>query len=180
MANESNDRSLFLYEEVNMESVRNVSEEIIKFNKEDNKKEKKEIGFERQPICLYINSPGGSVYSMWGLIDLIQTSKTPVHTYCMGYAMSAAFNIFLAGKKRFAHRHSTFMYHQLSSWTYSKLKEMEDDIKECGRLDKMIVDYVKSRTNIPAKKLEEIHEKKLDFYMDVDYALKHGIVDEIL
>lgn len=62
---------------------------------------------KRDPIKLYINSCGGTIYDMWALIDAIQNSKTPIHTYCMGYAMSAAFDIFLAGHKRYCYKHST-------------------------------------------------------------------------
>ena len=83
---------------------------------EDDEKDEKEKDYNREPIKLYINSYGGSIYDMWGLIDVILNSKTPIYTYCTGYAMSAAFKIFLAGHKRYCYKHSIFMYHQMSCW----------------------------------------------------------------
>ena len=68
---------------------------------EDNEKDQKQKNYKREPIKLYINSNGGAIDDMWSLIDIMLNSKTPIYTYCTGYAMSAGFLIFLAGSKRF-------------------------------------------------------------------------------
>jgi len=117
---------------------------------------------------------------MWGLIDVILNSKTPIYTYCTGCAMSAAFEIFLAGHKRFCYKHSTFMYHQMSYWKSGKYQDLVEDREEMDWLNKKSEEYVIDRTNLIKDDIKEIREKKKDFYIHSDEAIKYGIVDEVL
>ena len=117
---------------------------------------------------------------MWALIDIMINSKSPIYTYCTGYAMSAAFNIFLAGHKRFATKHSTFLYHQLSFWKEGKYQDMVENQTEMDYLQNEIEIYVHNRPQISKKKLLEVKNKKLDWYIHCDEALKLGIVNEIV
>ena len=148
--------------------------------REDDEKDEKEKDYKREPIKLYINSYGGSVYDMWGLIDVILNSKTPIYTYCTGYAMSAAFKIFLAGHKRYCYKHSTFMYHQMSCRLSGKLQDIEEDREEMDDQNTQIEEYVIDRTNLTKDDIKEIREKRKDFYIHSDKAVKYGIVDEVL
>ena len=104
-------RLFYLSDEVDNGSIGQLCWSLLLQLQDDDKKESKEKDFVREPIKIYINSFGGSVYDMWSLIDIVLNSKTPIYTYCTGYAMSAAFLIFLAGHKRFATKHANFMYH---------------------------------------------------------------------
>ena len=89
-------KTLFLSDDVDNESIGKLTWSILQQIREDDEKDEKEKDYKREPIKLYINSYGGSVSDMWELIDVILNSKTPIYTYCTGYAMSAAFKIFLA------------------------------------------------------------------------------------
>ena len=102
---------------IDNESAGKLMWDILYLIREDGEQDKKILCYNREPIKLYINSYGGSIDDMWGLIDIILASKTPIYTYCLGYAQSAAFNIFLAGHKRFCLEHSVFMYHQMSAFS---------------------------------------------------------------
>lgn len=86
-------RMIYLQDEINNETLSDVISAILLFNKADDMEKAK----LRNPIHLYINTFGGSVADMWSLISVIEVSKTPVYTYCTGYAMSAGFMIFIAG-----------------------------------------------------------------------------------
>lgn len=94
--------------------------------------------------------------------------------------MSAAFKIFLAGHKRFCYKHSTFMYHQISFWRSGKYQDLVEDREEMDWLNKKIEEYVIDRTNLTKDDIKEIREKKKDFYIHSDKAVKYGIVDEVL
>ena len=107
-------RKILLSGEMDNESIGEIEWALIQIITEDDQNDRKEKDFERKPIVIYINSPGGWVYDTWGLIDIIQHSKTPVHTVCTGYAMSSAFKLLIAGHKRYCYPHSTLMYHQFS------------------------------------------------------------------
>ena len=91
------------------DDIDNTTISVINFNllyllQEDDEKEAKEKDFKRTPIKIYINSNGGEIDDMWSLIDIMLNSKTPIYTYCTGYAMSAGFLIELKFLKiRFKH-----------------------------------------------------------------------------
>lgn len=173
-------KTLFLSDDVDNESIGKLTWSILQQIREDDEKDKKEKDYKREPIKLYINSYVGSVYDMWGLIDVILNSKTPIYTYCTGYAMSAAFKIFLAGHKRYCYKHSTFMYHQMSCRLSGKLQDVEEDRKEMDDQNTKIEEYVIDRTNLTKDDIKEIREKRKDFYIHSDEAVKYGIVDEVL
>lgn len=174
------DRLYFLSDDVDNSSIAKLTWGILHQIKEDDEKDEKEKDYERKPIKLYINSYGGSVYDMWGLIDVILNSKTPVYTYCTGYAMSAAFKIFLAGHKRYCYTHSTFMYHQMSSLVHGKYQDLVEDRLESDTLNTMIEEYVLARTKFTRSDIDDIRIKKKDFYIHASDAVKYGIVDEVM
>ncbi len=65
-------------------------------------------------VNLYINSPGGSITSLFAIYDTIQYIKPDVSTVCMGMAASAAAVILAGGAqgKRFALPHARGLLHQ--------------------------------------------------------------------
>ena len=180
MAETSNKRILYLYERIDHTSVSAVTKEIMNFIMEDNVQEEKIKNYTRQPIKLFINSFGGSIYDMWGLIDLIVSSPTPIYTYVSGYAMSAAFMIFIAGHKRFILNNSTIMIHQLSSGCFGKYFDMVAEVEECTRLHERMTAYILSRTKIKSSTLKMCYETKKDWYIDSDMAINLKIADEIV
>lgn len=175
-----NKKTFYLSDDVDNESIGKLIWDILYQIREDDEKDEKEKDYKREPIKLYINSYGGSVYDMWGLIDIILNSKTPIYTYCTGYAMSAAFKIFLAGHKRYCYKHSTFMYHQMSCQLSGKLQDVKENREEMDRLNTQIEKYVIERTKLTKDDIKDIREKKKDFYIHSDMAVKYGIVDEVL
>lgn len=91
-----NKRTFFLADNIDNESAGKLMWDILYLIREDREQDKKILCYNREPIKLYINSYGDSIDDMWGLIDIILASKTPIYTYCLGYAQSAAFNIFFS------------------------------------------------------------------------------------
>ncbi len=67
-----------------------------------------------KPINMYINSPGGSITSLFAMYDVMQYVKPPVQMICMGFAASAAAVILAAGAagKRLALPNSRILIHQ--------------------------------------------------------------------
>lgn len=173
-------RLYFLYGDITTKNCASIAYDITKINLEDDEKDNKEKSFRREPIHIYINSYGGSVYAMWMLIDAIESSKTPVYTYCNGYCMSAAFQIFLAGHKRFISKHATLMYHQIYCWRSGKYQDLVDDREHTDHLNEQIESYVIERTNLTSDDLQQIREKKKDTYFTAANAVERGIADEII
>ena len=167
------------------DDIDNTTISVINFNllyllQEDDEKEAKEKDFKRTPIKIYINSNGGAIDDMWSLIDIMLHSKSPIYTYCTGYAYSAGFLIFLAGSKRFMSPHARLMFHQMSCYHNGKYKDLVEDRKEMDFLHKEIIDYVVSRTKISKNKIQTWIEKKQDKYSHYEESLQLGIIDEVI
>jgi len=178
------DRNLFFTSQVDQDSISKLTQDIIKIWEHDEQLKKvydlHDITYEPKPIKIYIDSYGGLVYQCFGLLSVMERCETPIHTIVTGAAMSCGFMMLISGHKRFAHRLSTPLYHQVSSGAWGKLKDMEEDVQETKRLQKLLEQETLAKTNIGAKKLKEVYEKKVDWFMSADEALKLGVVDEIL
>ena len=178
------ERQIYFTKQVDQSSIAELTRQIIEINDDDRHLEKLykvyDLEYKPKPIKVYIDSYGGAVYQCFGLLSVIERSQTPVHTIVTGCAMSCGFLILLAGHKRFAHKMSTPLYHQVSTGFFGKVQDMEEKLEEAKRLQTQIEDYTKSRTKIGKKKLREILENKKDWYMSADEALELGVVDEII
>ncbi len=134
-----------------------------------------------KPIKLLINSPGGSVEDGQMVVDSILTSRAPVITVAMGKAMSAAFDILIAGSYRICYPNSVLMCHSGST----KLEAMTlPQINQEARLhDQYFQRWSKwyaSRTKISEKEWFDLLSTGLNRYWHPEQALKDGLVNEIL
>jgi len=172
-------RIFVLNKDVDGASIGSLCDSILKLEADDDELENTVAGFERKPIHLFVDSYGGYIYDMWALIDVIFHSKAPVYTYSIGKTMSAGFQIFLAGEKRFVSDHSTLLYHQASSWAAGKLQDIIEDIEETKRLQYSIEQYIKERTGITEAELVAWREGKKDVYFTADDAIKRGIATDV-
>ena len=75
---ESKKRDLLLPDDISPKSAENILKDIFEINAADDQKEETYKDRQRQPIRLFVNSYGGSVYDGLALVDVIRHSKTPV------------------------------------------------------------------------------------------------------
>lgn len=174
-------RTLVLSGEVDEDTVSELIQDISDLNEYDDDQESIIVDYERSPIKLIINSVGGTVYDGFALIGVIEQSKTPIHTYCFGSAMSMALLILVSGHKRFGHRLSTFMYHEcLDQLPYDKLSTLNENLRETNRIMKVYDDYLISKTSMKRKQLDDSKKVKYDWYLSPEEALQYKIIDEII
>ena len=174
-------REIILSDYITNTSVSDIINKISGINFIDKEREEEFIGYTREPIKLIINSFGGSVYDGLSLYDYIANSKTPIHTISSGSSMSMGFIILLAGHKRYATKHSTIMYHEVSTFCWDKLEGIKREVEELKRLQDDILDtIVLERTKILKEKLIEVRNFKKDWFICPQDALKLGIIDEII
>ena len=178
------ERTFFFAKQVDQSTIETLTKNIIDVNENDELLKKLysvyEIEYSPKPIKVIIDSYGGQVYQALGLLAVMDSSKTPIHTYVTGAAMSCGFMILIHGHKRFAYKHATPLYHQVSSLARGTLKDIEEDVKESKRLQEKIEQLTLERTKISKKKLEKIYKNKVDWFMDAEEAKKLGVVDEII
>ena len=135
---------------------------------------------QRTPLKLYINSHGGSAYDGWYLVSAIENSKTPIHTYVLGYAMSMGLPIFLAGKKRFLGKYAVLLYHELRGGAEGTRQEVKRMDKEYDRLQKVYDDYIISKTTVTQDILNDHQDRVSDWYIDATQAEKHSMFDTLI
>jgi len=178
------DRNLYLPKQVDQASMNDLTKSIIEINESDStlKKLYSIYGMEYTPqeIKLYIDSYGGMVYQCFGLIGVMERSETPIHTIVTGAAMSCGFMILINGHRRFAYRHATPLYHQVSSGFYGKVKDLEEKLDETKRLQLKIEEMTIRLTKISKKRLSEVLKNKIDWYMTAEEALSLGVIDEVI
>lgn len=165
-------REIFLTREVNAESCAEIIQQLIALEHEDKGKE----------IRLYINSPGGDVYSGLAVYDCIRLISSPVTTVCIGDSASMGAILFLAGKKRKMFPNSRIMIHDpsygggnLAGKKPHQIKTTLDSLVEC---QERLCGIIAERTG---KSIEEVYEfTKDDSYFNADEAVKFGLATEII
>lgn len=178
---ENPSRTIILCGEVDDNTVYDLMEMICDINEYDDENEDNVRDYERKPIKMIVNSFGGSVYDGFALIGVMENSKTPIHTYCYGSAMSMALLILVSGHKRFGHRLATFMYHEcLDSPAYDKLATLKENLEETKRIMKVYDDQLLSKTKLKRKQIEDTKRIKLDWYMSPEEALTYKVIDQII
>ncbi len=131
-------------------------------------------------IQLYINSPGGVVYSGLGVYDTMQYVKPDVATICTGVAASMAAILLCAGEKgkRAALPHARVMIHQPLGGVQGQASDIEITAKEILRLKEELYQILAKHTGQDIKKIEADADR--DYWMRADEALAYGMIDEVL
>jgi len=138
---------------------------------------------DTSPINVVIDSIGGDVYEMFGIIDYIESleknSKIKVNTICRGKAFSAAAMILTSGTgKRLASKRSTVMIHEGSSMLAGKTSDLKAAHKYNARLEDMANAILGNKTGKDKKFWSE--QTKTDLYLSAKDAQKLGVIDGII
>ena len=131
-------------------------------------------------IQLYINSPGGTVYSGLGIYDTMQIVRADVATICTGMAASMASILLAAGQKgkRSALPHSRVMIHQPMGGAEGQASDIEITAREIIKLKGELYDILSEHTGKKVKQIEKDADR--DYWMTAKEALEYGMIDDIL
>jgi ATP-dependent Clp protease, protease subunit len=131
-------------------------------------------------IFLYINSPGGSVYSGLAIYDTIQFIKPDVQTICVGIAMSMGSLLLASGAKgkRMALPNARILLHQLSGGFEGQGTDIEIQAREVIGLKRRLEEIYAEHTG---KTIETVsHDMDRDFFMGPQEATDYGIIDTVI
>jgi ATP-dependent Clp protease protease subunit len=134
-----------------------------------------------QPINLFINCPGGEVYAGLAIYDVMQYISAPVHTNCVGIAMSMGSAILMAGEKghRVALPHSRIMIHAGSAgFPRASLPDLEVQAREFTDIRNMMEEIYQRHTGHSREKLRTDMER--DRFMSPQQALEYGLIDRVV
>ena len=171
---EENPRMIVLNAEVTAETTSVIATSIALINKED-----KDIPLEeREPIIVWIDSPGGSVTSGMGVCNILEESETETIGIVCGNAASMACLLSMAFHKTYAFKDSIFLLHDGEFSVDNSTAKFEDVIKLYYMLKEKTKNFVTSHTNITPEYYEEIYRKEL--YLSAQEAKELGIIDGII
>ncbi len=160
-------RSVFLFDYFEQSTSEEVVKRLIALDQASS-----------DPIYLFINSYGGSVYSLFAMMDTISNIKAEVNTICLGEADSCGAVLLSMGKERFIGQRSRLMIHEVSSFTWGKISEMIEDLERVKEVNEKIVGILAENSSLTAEQLSEIIKK--DTFMNAEEAIEVGLVDSIL
>mgnify|MGYP001435273393 CR=1 FL=1 len=131
-------------------------------------------------ISVYINSPGGVIYSGLAIYDAMQYIKPQVSTICVGFAASMAALLLCAGAtgKRYALPNSRVMIHQPLGGAEGQAADIEIQAREILRLREVTNGIITRHTGQPLEKVT--HDVDRNYWMSAQEAKEYGIVDEII
>ena len=164
-------RKVFVEGEINAETACEFVKKIMLLNAEDSNK----------PIDVLINSPGGCINSGMLMYDVIQASKAPIRTYCIGRAYSMGAILLACGNHgRFVLPHGEVMIHEpllgnRVGGNSSSIKSISESLLDTKRKMNQIL---AKHTGQSEQAVEEA--TSFDHYFDPEESLKFGLVDEIV
>jgi len=164
------DRIIFLRGPIDDNVANLVIAQMLHLESEDPEKD----------IALYINSPGGVVYSGLAIYDTMQYIKPDVSTICVGMAASMAALLLAAGApgKRYALPYSRIMIHQPLGGARGQATEIEIEAREILRLKRIGNEILHKHTGQPLERIERDTDR--NYYMSSEEAKEYGLIDGVL
>ena len=164
-------RKIFIEGEINAEKACEFVKELMFLNAEDSQK----------PVDVLINTPGGELNSGMLMYDVIQTSKAPIRTFCIGRAYSMGAVLFASGNYgRYILPHGELMIHEpllgnQVGGSSSSIKSISDSLLEAKRRMNWILAKHTGKT-------EEEVEKAISFdhYFSPEESIEFGLCDQIV
>ncbi len=163
------DRIIFLGTPIDDTVANLIMAQLLHLESEDPEKD----------IALYINSPGGSVTSLFAIYDTMQYISADVSTVCMGMAASAAAVILAGGApgKRFALPHARVMMHQPHGGAQGQTSDIEIQAKLYVQMREQLNQILADHTGQALEKITNDTDR--DYWMLADEAKEYGVVDEV-
>ena len=164
------DRIIFLGTDVNSNVANIIQAQLLFLESVDASKD----------IQIYINSPGGEVYSGLGIYDTMQFIKPDVATICTGMAASMAAVLLCAGAhgKRSALPHSRVMIHQPLGGAQGQASDIEITAREIMKLKKELYTIIAEHSHTDFDKVWADSDR--DYWMTAQEAKEYGMIDRVL
>ncbi len=165
------DRIIFLSEEIDSDVCNIIKAQLLYLDNESD-----------EDVSIYIDSPGGSVYSGLGLLDVMDFVSCDISTVNTGLAASMAAVILCSGQKgkRKALKRSRTMIHQpltYGGWM-QQASDVEIEAKEMNHLKKELYEIISERTGQTYDRVYKDGDR--DYWMSSNDAKKYGMIDEII
>ena len=164
------DRIILMFNEVNDDLACSIIAQLLYLESVDPDKD----------ICIYINSPGGSVSAGFGIYDTIRKLKCDVSTVCVGMAASMGAFLLAAGTKgkRYALENSQIMIHQILGGASGQASDILIESQHMQRVKNRLNGILAQNTGHTLEETEKATDR--NYWMFAEDALEYGIIDQII
>ncbi len=164
------DRIIFLTGEINDSVADAVVAQLIYLENKDPNKD----------ICIYINSPGGSVTAGMAIYDTMNYIKCDVTTICIGLAASMGAFLLSSGTKgkRYALPNSEIMIHQPLGGAQGQASDIKIQADHIIKTKHRLNTILASNCNKPYEQLEKDTDR--DNYLSAQDAKEYGLIDAVI
>ena len=164
------ERIVFLGTQIDDQVANVIVAQLLFLSREDPDKE----------IQMYINSPGGVIYSGLAIYDTMQMISNPISTVAVGVTASFGTVLLTAGTKgrRYALPNATIHMHQPLGGAQGQATDIEIQTKQILRLRTLLNNIMAKHTGKPVDVIKQDTER--DFYLDAPQAVEYGLVDQVL
>jgi ATP-dependent Clp protease, protease subunit len=165
-----NERIVFLGTPIDDQIANLIVAQLLHLESEDPDKD----------ISIYINSPGGSVYSGLAIYDTMQFIRPDIQTICVGIAMSMGALLLGGGAegKRMALPNAKILIHQVSSGFQGQATDIEIQAREIIGIKRRLEEIISKHTNQDLEKVSRDMER--DYFMSAQEAREYGIIDNVI
>jgi ATP-dependent Clp protease, protease subunit len=165
-----NERIIFLGTPIDDQIANLIVAQLIHLESEDPEKD----------IQIYINTPGGQVYSGLAIYDTMQYIKPDIQTTCVGIAMSMGAVILAGGAKgkRVALPNAKILIHQVSGGFQGQATDIEIQARETINLKRRLEEILALHTGRPTEQVAKDMER--DYFLTSQEAQDYGIIDNVI
>lgn len=164
------DRIIFLGEQIDEHVAGLVIAQLLFLEAEDPEKD----------ICIYINSPGGSVTAGMAIYDTMQYIKPDVSTICVGMAASMGAFLLSSGTKgkRYALPNAEIMIHQPLGGVNGQAEDIKIHAEWILKTREKLNRILAANSGQPLEKVEKDTDR--DHFMSADEACTYGLIDKVI
>ena len=164
------DRIIFLGEEIDDHVASVVVAQLLFLEAEDPEKD----------ICIYINSPGGSVTAGMAIYDTMQYIKPDVSTICIGLAASMGAFLLSSGTKgkRMALPNAEIMIHQPLGGVKGQAEDIKIHADWILKTREKLNRIMAENSGQPLEKVQVDTDR--DNFMSADEAASYGLIDKVI
>ena len=165
-----NERIIFVGTPIDDQIANLVVAQLIHLEAEDPDKD----------VVMYINSPGGQVYSGLAIYDTMQYVKCDVQTICVGIAMSMGAVLLAGGTKgkRMALPNAKILIHQVSGGFQGQATDIEIQARETIALKRRLEEILSLHTGRSHEEVSKDMER--DYFLTAQEAQEYGIIDNVI
>ena len=164
------DRIIFLGEEIDDHVASLVVAQLLFLEAEDPEKD----------ICIYINSPGGSVTAGMAIYDTMQYIKPDVSTICVGLAASMGAFLLSSGTKgkRMALPNAEIMIHQPLGGVKGQAEDIKIHADWILKTREKLNRILAANTGQALERVEKDTDR--DNFMSAEEAAGYGLIDKVI